>query len=532
MNRTTSILGLAMAMGTSATFGAKPTGNAVAASTNNKRPNILYIMTDQQRWDALGYSGNKVIKTPNLDRLARSGAWFTQAVTQCPVSAPARCAILTGVCIEKSRVMLNEDALDKSLVVPYSTFDQVLAKNDYYTEYYGKFHSPRSMAEVYRNPPQEGFSGADLIINGDKVIYKKLLDERVPKRPLKEGEQYASGVYNGVPYTTNPMDQRYGHQPGADIRKIKTEPHGCVDLPPDLTFTAYTANAALKAMDRVAKNKPFVLSCSIVAPHPPTLSSEPYSSMYAAKDMPIPATIADDMANNPYRRANGRQPEFADPKRIGYFISDYYAMVSEVDLWVGKLLDKLDQLGLTQNTVVIFTSDHGEMLGDHGMQSKFIFLEGSVHVPLIISYPGVIKPGTIVDAPVSTFDIYPTLLNIVGIDSSQPDGYSLMPLTRGEKPKYDFAVSEWTASKPGVPNIMIRTKEWKLMLSYTDDTGKCDALFNMKADPGEMNNLLGTNPAKGEQKTVVAGLQKKLVDYLTAIKHPRADQVAKRVIVK
>ena len=511
--------------------GAQAASKAIKAQ-DSQRPNILYIMTDQQRWDALGYSGNKVIKTPNLDRLARSGAYFSHAVTPCPVSGPARCSILTGMTIEKSGVRLNDDTHDKNLPLPYKTFDEMLSADGYYDEYYGKFHSPKAMAEVYRNPSKGGLSGADLIL-GDKSLYKKLLDREFPDRSLKAGEHLGGGVYAGVPYKPSPMDRRYGMTPQeAKEKKAKVDPHGCVNIPAELSFTSYTVGQALDAMDRVASNAPFAISCSIVAPHAPFLPSEPYCGMYNPKDMPIPATIGDDMKNNPYKKSSAKGEEFRDPKRIGYFISEYYALITEADMWIGKLLDKLDQLGLTENTVVVFTSDHGEMLGDHGMQAKFVFLEGSVRVPLIVSYPGVIPAGKKIDAPVSLTCIYPTILELAGIDNSQSDGYSLMGLIQGQKSKYDFAVSEWTSGKTNVPNIMIRTSDWKLMLSYTDDSGANDALFDMRNDPGEMNNLLGKNPAKSKQKETVSQLQGKLAGYLEDIEHPFAGAVKKRVVVR
>jgi len=234
------------------------------------RPNIIIIMTDQQRWDALSYSGNKAIRTPNLDRLAASGVWFKAAVTQCPVSAPARASVLTGTCIEKTTVRTNADAGKKNQC-PFSTFDQILADNGYHPEYYGKFHSPTKMTLVYKDPDQGGLSGSSLIV-GEKLLYKQLTDQKVLPRPLVQGEQFATGCYSGIPYKPDPMDRRYGlpPQPASTSKKGGDdddgeggeEVHGCLELPADITLTAFTVGRALEALDRVKKSAPFTLTCS------------------------------------------------------------------------------------------------------------------------------------------------------------------------------------------------------------------------------------------------------------------------------
>ena len=499
---------------------------AFPAAKAQKKPNILFIMTDQQRWDALGYSGNKVIKTPNLDRLAASGAYFRQAVTQCAVSGPSRTAILTDRTIEKTKILTNDDTKSKKQICFFQSFDEILSTNGYHAEYHGKFHSPKEMLHIYKNPSVLGLKGPQVVL-GDKEIYKDFLKQNnFTTRPLRDSEVYAANLFAGIPYTPNPIDKRYGES--NDIGD-KTDPHGCLDLPENLTFTAFTGQQAITALDRVASETPFTLTCSFVAPHPPVLPSEPYYSMYNAKDMPLPPSIDDDL-KGPYKRY--RKQQYSDKKTIGYFIADYYAMVTEVDAWVGKLLDKLDELELTENTVVVFTSDHGEMLGSHGMQNKFIFLEESVRVPLIIRYPKAIPAGLIIDNPVSLINIYPTLMDLAGISGTSSDGYSLMSLIKGETPKYDFAVSEWPSNKPNVPHVMIRTQKWKLCLSRTDNSGAADLMYDMKNDPYEFSNLLTDNSFKSKNKELITELQKKLVGYLNDIEHPYAADIEKRMIIR
>lgn len=155
--------------------------------------------------------------------------------------------------------------------------------------------------------------------------------------------------------------------------------------------------------------------------------------------MPVPVSIGDSIEESPYRNANGclKRREYADPEKIRYMTAEYYALVTEVDLWVGKILDALDEYGLAENILVVFVSDHGEMLGAHGMREKNVFLEESVCVPLIIRYPARISAGKRIDTPVSTMNIYSTILDYAGVPAKSA-GFSLRKLMEGGMPEYNF----------------------------------------------------------------------------------------------
>ena len=144
-------------------------------------------------------------------------------------------------------------------------------------------------------------------------------------------------------------------------------------VPAEHTVTAFQAQLTLEALERLAKqDQPFSLHCSFHCPHSPITPSEPYASMYRPDTMIPPVSIDDPMDNSPYVKENGRSrlPQYADPEKIKYMIANYYAFVKEIDVWVGKILDKVDELGLADNTLIVFTSDHGEMLGAHGMRER------------------------------------------------------------------------------------------------------------------------------------------------------------------
>ncbi len=503
---------------------------------NEDKPNILIIMTDQQTYDAVGYSGNKNIITPNLDKLASEGVNFSHAVTPCPVCVPARTSIYTGRLTETTTIRRNKDALTGECYYP--TFDEILAKRGYRTEYYGKFHAPAHMAKVYQNPPVEGMAGTDPIVHWEP-IYVKYLQNKYKERPLKKGELYETTFYGGtIPYKLHPTDSQYDRVAAGDIpekAKLKSmsqaDIHGVIDLPAEDTITAIQAKQTLVALDRL-KDEKFVLTCSFHCPHVPITPSEPYASMYNPKEMDTPASIKDTRENSPYNPGKVIHP-YDDREKVQYMVANYYAFVTEIDDWIGKILKKLDDLKLTKKTLVVFVSDHGEMLGAHGMRGKFNFYEESVRVPFVVRYPGKIKPAQTISNPISTLNIFPTVLEYAGMKNIPTDGYSLKGVMEGtEKPKYDFAVSEWTWLNENVPSIMIRTDDWKLMTTHRSGGKNVDVLFDLKNDPHEMNNLIGSNPERFKYKETAEELRAKLVDYLKEVNYPLVEGIEKRILVR
>ncbi len=258
--------------------------------------------------------------------------------------------------------------------------------------------------------------------------------------------------------------------------------------------------------------------------------------MYPVAEMTPPESIADPMKNSPYAGANRRDrlPKYRKPELIRHMISEYYGLVREVDDWVGKILAALEETGQAPNTLVVFTSDHGEMLGDHGMREKNIFLEGSVHVPLMLRLPGTIRPGIVVDDPVGHLDIFATVLDYLGGRAPKSDGKSLRGLVEG-KSRRECAVAEWNynngATRDNTPNFMVRTREWKFIFCRTERHKIIDCLFNLKDDPHEMTNLIGLNPQKARYRDVAERMRKLLLEYMEEIGHPLVDQVSRKPAV-
>jgi len=507
-----------------------------SAFSREEKPNILIIMTDQQAWDAVGYSGNEAIITPNLDKLASEGVNFSHAVTPCPVCVPARTSILTGRLTETTTIRDNRDA--KTGECYYPTFDEILVKRGYKSEYCGKFHGPEHMARVYMNPPVEGMIGTEPIIQWEP-IYVKYVKESIEKRALKPGELYETTFYGGsIPYRLDPPDRYYKYMPGGKIpekeketRLSQADIHGVLDLPAEYTITAIQGKQTIEALERL-KGEQFILSCSFHCPHVPITPSEPFASMYKAGEMPVSASISDTRDNSPYRQGE-EIPPYNEAEKVQYMVANYYAFVTEIDDWVGKILHKLDELELANNTLVVFVSDHGEMLGAHGMRGKFNFYEESVRVPFVVRYPGKIEPAQTISAPVSILNIFPTLLDYAGLTNIPTDGYSLRGVMEGtEAPAYDFAVSEWQWKNENVPSIMIRTDQWKLMTTHRSGGKNVEVLYDLKNDPLEMNNLLGSNPERYQYKETAEELRSKLVAYLEEVNSPIADGVEKRILIR
>ena len=474
------------------------------------KPNLLFIMTDQQRYDALSIAGNSIIKTPHLDKLALQGAFFRNVYTQCAVCAPARAAILTGYSIENNCIRTNsiwkdEPSLD---VMTMPTFDEILHENGYTCEYFGKWHCPEEPTTIYN----------EFITLSE---YRSYVNEQVPYVEPKEGQLISTASKRA--YTPNPIDKHYGmnYKDVLDKRKkerfAQTELHGVSNIPAEHTSTAFVCKNTIEAIKRNS-NKPFSITASINFPHAPMIPIREYADLYRPEDMPVPSSISDNMSNSPYINSNGRlrSTEYADPEKIKYMIANYYALVTEIDSWVGKILKTLDELGLAENTIVIFTSDHGEMLGAHGMREKNVFYEESAHIPLLIRYPKEMESGTVIDNYVTNLDLFSTILDYTGLgENSKSDGRSLRDLIEGrESDRPEYIVTEWNFRGDVISNYMVLHEGWKLMVPYSESSKVINAMYDLNSDPDEINNLLGSNPESEKYKEKAEELKGYLLEWL------------------
>jgi len=496
--------------------------------------NLLFIITDQQRWDALSCAGNRVLRTPNLDRLAADGVRFERAYSHCPVCVPARASILTGHSIDSTGVVSNREADDAALpaeagIRSLPTFDELLDQRGYYAEYHGKWHNPLLHTQVYDNHVE---------MNNDAGMgrrYTEFLREKLGQRAPQPGEQIGWG---GQPYRMDPIDARYGLPPGAQPatpdgtprKPSQPDDQGCLDIPPEYTSTALQAQSTIAAIHR-AGDRPFTITCSFHFPHSPFVLPKPYHGMYPPADLEPPASIDDPMANSPYPAANGRQglPAYRDPAKIGYFISNYYGLIAEIDDWVGRILDTLRETGNDRRTLVIFTSDHGELLGSHGMREKNVFYEESVHIPLLMRLPGIIPSGRVVTEPVSHLDLFPTILDYTQTPARPSEGTSLRALIEGQREPDRAVVAEWPSET--VPGFMVCTHEWKLLFGRTAAASSLDALYHLTTDPHELDNLIGRNPDREQHQAQAEAMKARLVSWLERVDSPYLDEVRQRPVI-
>jgi arylsulfatase A-like enzyme len=446
-----------------------------------QQPNLLFIMTDQQTFRALGAVGNPEIKTPNMDRLAREGALFSNAYCTCPVCGPSRTSIVTGSSAHTTRVYENSDVDVASrhtqrAVLP--TYDEILSAAGYTCEYWGKTHFPDQMFKAY----------ADGTIN-HHVAYNNYLNSlggKYDSKPKAEEREFKQNLK----YIPNPFDPTFTKN---GKKGKETGVCGKLVIDNQDTQPAFLFGKAIDAVKRLS-SKPFAISCSVPPPHAPFYAPDPWYSMYDAAKVSVPENYCDEQTNSPYpvyRKLVERK------ETIPYFIATYYAMVSEVDHYVGRILDALDATGKADNTLVIFTSDHGEMLGAHGMFGKFNFFDESSKIPLLMRFPKKIAANQKIATPVSLFDLFPTILELLDSqDRPVRHGHSLVPLLTGMQEQERPVFSEWF--KKNCPNYMCRLGNWKLMITWSGDETLVDALYNLKNDPFEMNNCIGNNPDKGK----------------------------------
>jgi arylsulfatase A-like enzyme len=507
-------------------------------AVQDQKKNLLFIITDQQQYNALSYAGNTVLETPNLDRLAKEGVYFENAYTPSAVCAPARSSILTGHTVENTGMRNNQRAYyyEEEGLMTMPTFDEILTENGYHCEYYGKWHTQSSHAKVYKNPKQASLNGKSIFEHGGQNhVYMDYINEHFPKRELERGELY--DTFTKRPYKTDPLDKYHGEENKGIIaeksKRVQPDLHGQLMMPAEHSFTAFQAKETMDAIERL-KDSTFSITCSFHFPHAPMLPPEPYYSMYPAEDMVPPVSINDKMENSPYRKANGRMgmPEYSDPEKIKYMISNYYGLIKEIDDWMGKILDKLDEHGLAENTLIIFTSDHGEMLGAHGMREKNVFYEESSHIPLLVRFPSEIDAETKVEEYVSLVDLFPTILDYLSIEQHPSDGKSLRGLIEGTNTNHgEYVVTEWDYRGDVESNYMIVKDGWKLIIPYSKESKALNALYNLNEDPFEMNNLLGSNPQRDKYADKAEELRNSLLEWLINHKSMHYDGVKARELI-
>jgi arylsulfatase A-like enzyme len=431
-------------------------------------PNILFITTDHLRYDTLGYTGDSVIQTPSIDRLAAESVRLNRLFVQNPVCAPSRATFMTGRYTRNHGVRWNGSKLNENEI----TLVEHLKQNGYKTAVVGKHHIGQ---EKFRKHIDHAAAA------GIRRGWKERADGDYTVTEPNEFEQYVRD--RGFEYQT-------GYALPGFVEKLGAVPS---DLPEDCHIDAYVGMKSLEALDNVSPDEPFFLWAGFYGPHHPYVPSGRFADMYDPDKLPPFQRDPDDIPRKPpeyglyFEAADHKYAGFADASDETFreMKAAYYGMVSQIDWQVGLLLDRLEANGLADNTIVVFLSDHGEFLGDHGIPAKAPFLlDCELHVPCLLRIPGQ-EPGDR-SALVESIDLFPTLSALAGIDTPAcVQGRDLAPVLAGENSFRDLIFAE------AVDKRCIRTNEWKYIHYPTKSYGE---LYDLEADPHELKNLYKERP--------------------------------------
>lgn len=421
-----------------------------------KRPNILFLMTDEHRADVVGYAGNDIIRTPNLDYLAKTGVVFKNAYTPSPICIPARQCLMSG----KLPKTCGCEKFEQDLSPFYETFSKVFSRYAYATVACGKLH----------HVGIDQMQGWNQRIGNEQHVNNHFIDGAIE-------EEFSKYVL-----------------PKAEIRwsNVKEVKRAGIGKARNSTEDDYTVQGALDFIehyflspyyDHDRKNQPLLLKVSLVQPHYPYFAEEDKFKYYLNRVKPY---LNETVSEHPFLKLKEiRVGIDASEREVRRCTAAYYSMVETADDHFGKIINKLQEVGQDLDEwIIIFTSDHGEMLGEHGVWAKHKFYEGSVKVPLIIRWPKGFKGNRILNQNVNLCDIYATLCELAQI--SVPEGLdsrSLAPLLKGESIKWgNETISEYDGK-----NLMIKWDNLKYQY-YGEDMP--EVLFDLEVDKSEKINFV------------------------------------------
>lgn len=445
----------------SACFWSKP-----LLAQDERSPNIIFILTDDQRWDAMGFAGNKIIQTRNMDRLAKKGIYFKNAFATTPICAASRASLLTGMHERTHKFTFQQgDLKDPYIEIAYPNY---LKKAGYYTGFFGK------LGVFFKNP--------------ERLFEKAEIYDRNDKLPDKRGYYK---VLNGD----------------------------------SIHLTRYTSIKAQEFIRNAPKEKPFFLAVNFSAPHAhdPSVEQyfwdEKYDAFYLKDRIPDPLLSTDSYflaLPKEVRKGFNRIRwtwRFDTPERYQKYVKGYYRMISQIDDEIGKIQRTLKKQGLDKNTIIIFASDNGYFLADRQIADKWLMYEPSIRIPLIIYDPR--QESKIVEEPVLNIDIPSTILDLAHATiPSEYQGQSLLGyyLSGRTAEKRDAIMFEHLWKKEEIPSSEgIRTKQWKYFRYRFIQAN--DELYDLVNDPLETKNLSNDPNFKKIKQGLIKELEKQISFY-------------------
>lgn len=440
----------------------QPSWNQPFIKVKDNAPNILFICTDQQRWNTIGALGNEFVKTPNLDRLVREGVSFTNAYAQSPICTPSRASFMTGMYPSTIRASKNGAAAWADAAPLIS---KTLGDGGYDCGLAGKLHLSTAMAHRPEIRPDD---------DGFRIFWNS-------------HSPYQSGSANDY--------IKWHSDRGTDIMRYKEE---LGYVPAEYHQTTWITDRAIDFMEE-KREWPWFFILNIYDPHGPFDPPEEYLKRYKTMDLPDPWVNEGDIVQK--SKLNDvlfqSKPRHLSSEENREMMARYWAQIDLIDENIGRLLKALEETNQLDNTMIIFTTDHGDMLGDHGLTAKGCrFYEGLVRVPLIFWYPKMFVKNLQSPALVELTDIVPTILDVTGLEKpKEMQGLSLLSILTGKKsPDHhrDYVRSEfYNTLLPGKGEspafaTMIRDERYKLVNYHGRETGE---LFDLKNDPEEFHNL-------------------------------------------
>lgn len=471
------------------------------------QPNILLIVTDQQRWDTVSaYGLNSICRTPHIDALAQRGVRFDNAFTPTSLCSPARASLYTGLYPHKHGVIDNGLCLKEGI----RGLNHYLGEAGYRCGYAGKWHVDEELG-----PSDLGFVGEDFM--GYAFPPAKLLpglQSRFP--PPKRGNPYKTYLEErgfGLPNVTKRYEGTNPGQRGREFFALHDGPvASCVEY--------FVAEETIRVIDELNReDAPFFVWANFWGPHSPCLVPEPYFSMYDPADIPEHPSYCETFENKPYRqRLIERMWGLGDYGWRGFqeITARYYGHCTLIDDMVGRIISHLEQLDIADNTVIIFTSDHGDCMGAHKLIEKGSFMyDETYRIPLVGAHPNCQRPGSVNDDFVYLHDLTNSVIELAGLDVPQHlDGQSILPAMLGDhtpngrEEVYCVFYRLFTEAR----QRMVRTRTHQ----FTFNSGDPGELYDLVADPYQLNNVYG----RAEYEEVRLDLMARMDRYMQDLEDP------------
>ncbi|MCA1808911.1 MAG: sulfatase-like hydrolase/transferase, partial [Lentisphaerae bacterium] len=430
------------------------------------------VFTDMQRADTIRALGNDVIRTPHLDRLVREGTAFTNCFTPSPVCVPARCCMHYGMYPQRTGLFANGRMMDDNGM----SYPALLGRHGYRTHAIGKCHFTKDHKAL------RGF-------------HSRLLQEECKSDPAMD--DYVAWLKD------NNFDSYEPHGARGEMYYIPQ----ISSLPQEAHPTQWIGDNTVRFVnDAAAQSQPWCLFSSFIHPHPPLAPPKPWHKLYRLPEMPLPLTSGHDAElltwinrlQNRYKyRDHG-----SDLNLVRMIKAYYYACISFVDYQVGRILESLEQTGQLDNTMIIFTSDHGEHLGDLGCFGKRSMHDPSARVPLLVRYPDRFPAGKTCKTATSLCDVFPTILSACGADHAglELDGLDLHDIVNNPDPDR-VVYSQFARGDGGI--YLAATARWKYVYSAGDGQ---EFFFDRQADPAEINNLVESDEVAADKLKIKCNL--------------------------